>query len=264
MTNNSNTYVIKIGGKFFDFFTTNTSVCDGFFDFIQLLLNEGKKVVVVHGGGDQVQQLLSALGKKSEKHNGLRITPAEDIGLVTGILAGDLNKLLAAKLQAASIDALGLSLADAEIAICEPIDNKLGRVGQPAKGDSRLLSLLINQNFVPVIASIGRYSSGDLCNVNADHAAIHIANMLGAQLIFLSDVRGVLDADGNLISSLDENEINRLSEQQVITDGMLVKVNAALSAANTLNNKVTIASWHDLGSDTKNQSIGTSILPTKH
>ena len=141
---------------------------------------------------------------------------------------------------------------------------ELGAVGSVEPGDATLLKALAATHMLPIISSIGADNKGNLLNVNADQAATVIAQLLDAQLLLLSDVPGVLDANKNLIEHLDTEQIATLIAQNVIRDGMIVKVNAALTAANSLGRSVTIASWKDaekLLGLMQQQTIGSRIAP---
>ena len=243
--------VIKIGGKFFDVIQSDEQSVNAFFVYLVNLTKQQRQVVLVHGGGSQVTELLSKMGKTSKKIDGLRVTSDEDIDLVTGVLAGQLNKRLAAKCQSLGILSTGISLADGGLCQCKTVSDELGWVGEPTGGKSLLINALFTSCIMPVVATIGADEKGNLYNVNADHAALHIAKLLNAELMLLSDVPGVLDAEQNLIEHLDKTKISQLIAQSVITDGMAVKVKAAQSAADTLQRNVTIASWFSTEKGTK-------------
>ncbi|MEM0910231.1 MAG: acetylglutamate kinase [Pseudomonadota bacterium] len=246
--------VIKIGGKFFDEMRIDETSVEGFFNQIEQLVEQKRNVILVHGGGTQVTSLIQKIGGKTQKIDGLRVTPDEHIDLVAGVLAGQLNKRLVAKLYSRGITAAGISLADGNMAKCTQVSKALGWVGEPSEGDATLLDALLEKHIIPIVATIGCDADGNLYNVNADHAAMHIAKLLDAELMLLSDVAGVLDADKSLIDVLRAEEIKTLIDALVITDGMLVKVNAAKAVADQLQQTVTIASWTD-------SSGGTRILP---
>ncbi len=255
--------VIKVGGKFFEQLNIADSGSQKLLSAIALLQKQDRMVVLVHGGGDQVQSLMKALNRPSLKHNGLRVTPPQDMPIVTGVLAGDLNKSLVAQMKALAIHAVGISLADGDIADCKQKDTVLGSVGTPIGGDINLLTTLLNAGIVPVIASIGADQHSNLFNVNADHAAIHVAKILNAELYFFSDVPGVLNAEKQLVPILDKMLAKQMIEADVITDGMVVKVQASQEAANRLGKQITIASWDNAKALLiDEQKLGTAVLPT--
>ena len=225
-------------------------------------LQQQMPVVLVHGGGPMVEELLAQLNMSSNKINGLRVTPAEQMPLIAGALAGTANKQLCGLAIRAGLTPVGLSLADGNMCQGQVLAAELGRVGEVKAGDDTLLRLLTSNNMLPIISSIGADAEGQLLNINADQAATVIAQVLDAQLILLSDVPGVLDGDKQLIEQLNAAQINQLIDAGIIRDGMIVKVQAALTAAQSLGKSVTIASWKStskLLGFLHNQAVGTRI-----
>jgi len=177
------------------------------------------------------------------KKNGLRVTPADQIDIITGALAGTANKTLLAWAKKHKIASVGLFLGDGDSVKVTQLDDDLGHVGQAQPGSPTLINTLLEGGFLPVISSIGVTDDGLLMNVNADQAATALAATLGADLILLSDVSGILDGKGQRIAEMTAAKAEQLIAQGIITDGMIVKVNAALDAARTLGRPVDIASW---------------------
>lgn len=230
--------VIKVGGALLE--DTDAG--------LKLLQNIGRiqqtrPVVLVHGGGPLVETLMASLGLSSHKIDGLRVTPDEHMPYISGTLAGSANKALCALAIQAGLIPVGLSLLDGNMVQCDPLAEKYGAVGTPHAADSTLLDSLLAQSFLPIISSIGSSNDGRLLNINADQAATVVAQLLGAELLLLSNVPGVLDEHKSLLSELTATQISQLVEQNVITDGMKVKTDAALAAASSLNRAVTIANW---------------------
>jgi acetylglutamate kinase len=226
-------------------------------------LQLSRKVVLIHGGGPMVEELLQALGLTSSKINGLRVTPDEHMAYIVGALAGTANKQLCGLAISAGLVAVGLCLADGNMLKCEQLSPELGAVGKAKAGQSKLLDLLLSDNYLPIISSIGADAAGRLLNINADQAATAIAQLLNGDLFLLSDVSGVLDGNKQLLTSLNNQQIDLLIQQQVIRDGMQVKVQAALDAAQSLQRAVTIASWKQpelLLGLLDNQDVGTKII----
>lgn len=211
--------------------------------FVALGELDKQPLVLVHGGGIIVDELLSGLGKTSEKLEGLRVTPLDQIPFVVGALAGTSNKLLCAQAKTSGFNAVGLCLGDGNMTQVEQLDPRLGQVGKCKANDARLLEQLLGSGFMPVISSIGIGEQGDLYNVNADDAAIVIASLLQAPLLLLSDVPGVLGLDGKVIAEITPKTAQQLIDAKVITDGMLVKVKAALEASANIGAPVNLASW---------------------
>jgi acetylglutamate kinase len=253
--------VIKVGGAFMH----NSVVAVELLSVLKQLKHT-HQFVLVHGGGPMVEELTAALGFTTQKLDGLRVTPKEQLPFVVGALAGTANKQLCAFAIKAGLSPVGLSLADGGMCRCSMIKPELGAVGQATAGNSDLLKSLTEQHFLPVISSIGADDEGNLLNVNADQAAIVVAQLLSAELILLSDVAGVLDEQKQLISQLEHKTIDQLITQNIIRDGMAVKVRAALDTANAIHKPVYIASWkqpQSLLALAKGQPVGTQVLP-KH
>ena len=253
------TLVIKVGGAFMQ----ADDLALALLDTIKKLQEE-VCVVLVHGGGPMVEELLASLNLTSVKVKGLRVTPEEQMPYIAGALAGTANKQLCGLALKAGLNPVGLSLADGKMCIGNVLNPELGRVGSVVAGDPMLLQLLVSNDMLPIISSIGADQNGQLLNINADQAATVIAQLLKAELILLSDVPGVLDADRSLIEKLDHDQINELIENGVIRDGMIVKVQAALIAAQSLGRSVTIASWkstNELLGFLHNEPVGTKISP---
>lgn len=226
--------------------------------------------VLVHGGGALVDEWLCKMGWVSEKFNGQRITPATHMPVVVGALAGYSNKRLVSVAQKAGIAAMGLSLMDAA---CVPLQQitELGQVGSPdwqaiASNQAALaqrLQALFTGQLTPIISSIGSLADGQLVNVNADLAAAAIAYVLEAELILLSDVAAVLDAEGQPIGDITYTEGQALLAQDFVQGGMYIKLQAALEAASRCRRTTAITSWESpeqVVALLQGQSIGTRIL----
>ena len=227
-------------------------------------LKADAKVVLVHGGGCVVDEMLAQAGFTTIKKHGLRVTPKEQIGLISGVLAGTVNKSIVASANRMHLSAVGLSLADGDMIACTKSALDLGEVGVPSPKSSQLLDTLLNSDFLPVISSIGALTNGDIVNVNADDAAVAICQLLNAELLLLTDVNGVKGSDGEYLTSLNSEQAKRLIEQGVIAGGMTAKVNAALLAANQLRRSIAVASWQSpeqIPSLLNGQGMGTQILP---
>ncbi|MCF7353589.1 acetylglutamate kinase [Vibrio sp. CK2-1] len=253
--------VIKLGGAVLSDLDTLAQL----FGAIQQYQNEAQRqIVIVHGGGYLVDELMAKLQFETVKKDGLRVTPFEQIDYIAGALAGTANKLLQGQAMKLGLNTVGLSLADGGLCKVTQLSDELGAVGEASAGDGTVLKSILATNVLPIISSIGITVEGQLMNVNADQAAVAVATSLGAELALLSDVAGVLDADKQLIAQLDQSQVDQLIEQQVITDGMIVKVQAALEAANQLGRAIEVAGWKSPEKLTQlfaGQSIGTRFLP---
>ncbi|WMT14630.1 acetylglutamate kinase [Serratia fonticola] len=255
-----NPLIIKLGGVLLD----SEEALERLFTALDVYRQEHQRpLVIVHGGGCVVDELMKQLSLPVVKKNGLRVTPADQIDIITGALAGTANKTLLAWAVKHKINAVGLSLADGGSVAVTQLDPALGHVGHAVPGTPALLNTLLGDGYLPVVSSIGITAEGQLMNVNADQAATALAATLGADLILLSDVSGILDGKGQRIAEMTAQKAEQLIAQGIITDGMVVKVNAALDAARTLGRPVDIASWRNaekLPALFNGVSIGTRIL----
>ncbi|RMN20430.1 hypothetical protein ALQ63_03457 [Serratia plymuthica] len=255
-----NPLIIKLGGVLLD----SEEALERLFTALDSYRQQHQRpLVIVHGGGCLVDELMKQLSLPVVKKNGLRVTPADQIDIITGALAGTANKTLLAWAIKHRINAVGLSLADGGSVSVTQLDPALGHVGNAQPGSPVLLNTLLVAGYLPVISSIGITAEGELMNVNADQAATALAATLGADLILLSDVSGILDGKGQRIAEMTAQKAEQLIAQGIITDGMVVKVNAALDAARTLGRPVDIASWRhadQLPALFNGVSIGTRIL----
>lgn len=195
------------------------------------LFKSGTKLVIIHGGGPQINALLKRLDIRSEFVNGLRITDEAVLEAVEMALCGKVNKALARELQKGGAPAAGISGQDGGLILARQKSPELGRVGEVAKVNPALLECLLEGGFIPVVAPLGIDENGEALNINADIAAGSIAGALKAGFFALiSDVPGVLDAEGRLIPHLDRAEIARLAANGTISGGMIPKVEACLNA----------------------------------
>ena len=250
--------VIKIGGAILE----KESALNNLLNVIATLKDQA--VILVHGGGCVVDDMLAQAGFTTVKKQGLRVTPKEQVGLIAGALAGTVNKSIVATANSMNLPAVGLSLTDGDMIHCRLSPQDLGQVGLPSAKNSVLLDALLNSHFLPVISSIGALPNGDLVNVNADDAAVAICQLLNAQLLLLTDVNGVKGANGEYLSSLNSEQANALIEEGVIAGGMTAKVNAALQAANQLRRSIAVASWQSpeqIMQLLDGQGVGTQIQP---
>ena len=188
-------------------------------------------LVVVHGGGRQMTQYLAARGIASQFVNGLRVTTPEVLDAVIKVIAGSVNRQLVATLNAAGARAVGISGIDAGLVEAEQMDPALGSVGRVVCANPALLDALLAAGFLPVVACVAGGRAGRLYNVNADQMAVACAAAFVAdQLIFLTDVPGVLDAGKRPLPHLTPAGCESLIAAGVATGGMLAKLNAAQSA----------------------------------
>jgi acetylglutamate kinase len=199
------------------------------------LVKAGHEVLVVHGGGRVFTATLKRLGIESKFVNGLRVTDRETRDVAVMVFAGLLNKRLTAAISAEGQPAVGISAADAKCFLAEPmvhndIEGKLGFVGYLTGLNVEFLQSLWRENLLPVAACLGLGPDNQLYNINADHMAAACAEYLDAdQLIYLTDVGGVLDGD-KVISAIACEDVERLVQARIVSGGMVLKLEAAKRA----------------------------------
>lgn len=221
------TLVIKLGGSTLD------NQRDALEDIVWLR-GLGAHPVLVHGGGQEINDWLERVGLPRRFERGLRVTDAATLDVVRMVLAGKVNGDLVRLLVSLGGRAIGLSGIDGGLLHARQIAAELGYVGAITTVDAGVITALSAAGFIPVIAPIALGDEETVLNVNADDAAADLARGLSAtKLLYLSDVPGVLDAQGRLISELTDHEVRALIDQGVISGGMIPKAEAALRALET-------------------------------
>jgi acetylglutamate kinase len=222
-------YVVKLGGAGLE----NPALLDGCMRAIVELVRDGSQVAIVHGGGVQLTRMLKALGKQSEFVDGLRVTDAETRDVALMVFAGRVNKSLVAALGALGQPAVGLSGGDGLLfrARKKRAAPDLGFVGEIASSDPRWLEAIWQLNGVPVLSSMALGFDGEYYNINADEMAAACAVACRADaLVFLTDVPGVKDANGDVLRWLSIDQIAEMAKSAVISGGMLPKLGACREA----------------------------------
>lgn len=213
---------------------------------IVLLSLVGIKVVLVHGGGPDINNMLKKVGKEPKFINGLRYTDKETIDIVQMVLAGKVNKELVTLLQCHKGNALGLCGADGNLISAKKIESEvdLGYVGEITKVDTTVIKDMLDHGYIPCIASIAKDENGQIYNINADIAASKIASSLGAEnLLLLTDIRGLLkdkNDDSTLIPEVIIESIEELQNSGIISGGMIPKVKCCVDAIEEGVKKATI------------------------
>jgi len=222
--------VIKYGGNAMTSEELKNSVAKD----IVLMNLIGVKVVLVHGGGPEITDLLSKIGKETEFVNGLRVTDKETVDVAQMVLAGKINKNLVNLLECSGGKAIGLSGIDGHMIKAEIKDEKLGFVGNIIDVDPKPINDLLELNYIPVISTLGCDDKGNVYNINADTAAAKIAGALGAEsFISLTDIAGILrdkDDPETLIHRIEINDTYKLIEEGIIDGGMIPKVQCCREA----------------------------------
>jgi acetylglutamate kinase len=240
---NNKTIVIKFGGNAM----IDESLKNSFARDIVLLKQVGVNPVIVHGGGPQIGKLLEKIGKESEFINGMRVTDSETMDVVEMVLGGLVNKSIVSLINKNGGKAVGLTGKDGglirakkmqitrnspELEAPEIID--LGHVGEITSIDPSLVNTLDQGNFIPVIAPIGVGEDAMSYNINADLVAGKMASVLGAEkLLLLTNTAGILDKQGNILTGLNVDNVDKLKADGTIHGGMLPKVDCALDAVNS-------------------------------
>ena len=232
------TIVIKYGGNAM----TEERLKQSFANDVVLLKLVGLNPVVVHGGGPQIEQMLTQVGKKGEFIQGMRVTDAETMRIVEMVLGGEVNKDIVGLINQNGGKAVGLTGKDAGLIRAkklmlpkqgnpsELLD--IGLVGDIQQIDPSIVHHLVTGAFIPVIAPIGFGPDGATYNINADVVAGKMAEVLGAEkLVLLTNTPGVLDKDGNLVTDLTPRDIDNMVADGTLSGGMLPKISSALDAA---------------------------------
>ena len=267
------TVVIKYGGHAM----VDSKLKESFAQDIVLLKYVGINPVVVHGGGPQIGSMLNKIGKESSFRYGMRVTDEETMDIVEMVLAGKVNKEIVSLLNHHGGRAVGLSGKDGHLIEAQKMhlyryqgDDQppeiidIGLVGEVKQINIEILKVLEESRFIPVVAPVGVGDKGETYNINADLVAGKLAGALKAtKLILMTDVPGVLDGDGNLISSLDIAEASELIHEEVLKGGMIPKVQCAIDAvqagvakAHIIDGRIEHAVLLEMFTDT---GIGTEI-----
>ncbi len=236
---------------------------------ILLLSLVGVKVILVHGGGPDINRMLDRLHIESRFKNGLRITDGQTMEVVQMVLAGKVNKSLVADLAAYGGKAIGLSGIDGSLLQVRTADPGLGLVGEIEKVNTEIIDNAIAGGFIPVISSVGIDKNGQPHNINADTAAAKIAGALGAEcMVFMSNIDGVLQDKENpssLIRKLTLAEVEALKQDGTIAGGMIPKVDSCTEAVRNgckkvfiINGKIPHAILIELLTD---EGLGTMFTP---
>lgn len=234
------TIVIKYGGNAM----SDEQLKSGFARDVVLMKLVGMNPVLVHGGGPQIGEQLEKLGKKSEFVEGMRVTDSETMDIVEMVLGGLVNKEIVNLISRHGGNAVGLSGKDGGLIRAKKLEVKrrgpeldaseiidIGHVGEVASIDTAVVNMLMQGDFIPVIAPVGVDESGQSYNINADLVAGKMAEVLNAEkLIMLTNTAGLLNAEGEVLTGLSVEEVDNLIDKGVIHGGMLPKIRSALDA----------------------------------
>ena len=262
------TFVIKFGGNAM----TDPELHESFARDVVLMKLVGMNPVVVHGGGPQIGQLLERLNIETEFVDGMRVTDERTMNVVEMVLGATVNKEIVGSIHRNGGRAIGITGKDGQLIQAQKLSGQWGENGQPDMGqvgevssiDTDLLSVLRDSDYIPVIAPVAGGPDGQTYNINADLVAGKLAEVLQAEkLILLTNVSGLLDADGNTLTGLSTEQVQELITSGVIHSGMLPKIQCAVSAvhngvasAHIIDGRVAHAALLEIFSD---EGIGTLI-----
>jgi acetylglutamate kinase len=225
--------VIKYGGNALAG-ASESDALGSFAKDVALLHAVGIKPVVVHGGGPQISALMERLGKTPSFHNGLRVTDAETMEIVSMVLLGTVNPQLVSAINQHGAPAVGVSGQDANMFMVTSRDSALGFVGDITKVDATIVKQMLDDSQIPVVATLGTDNTGQAYNINADTAAGALAEALGAQkLVYLTDIAGVRadkDDQGSLLRQATTSQLRSLLGSGAIDGGMIPKIESCVAA----------------------------------
>ena len=232
--------VVKYGGNAM----INEQLKQQVMEDIVLLWLIGVKVVLVHGGGPEINELMQKLGKQAQFVDGLRVTDKETVDIVQMVLAGKVNKSLVNLLQTKGGHAIGLSGVDGGIIEAKTKDERLGFVGEITKIRTRPVTDLLEKNYIPVISTVASDRKGNTYNINGDTAAAYLAGALNAErLIMMTDIAGILrdkDDPSTLMAEVTVSQAAKLKEENILSGGMIPKVDCCVTAIERGVKNVTI------------------------
>ncbi len=226
------TVVVKYGGNAM----INESIKQQVMEDIVLLWLIGVKIVLVHGGGPEINEIMQKLGKEPKFVDGLRVTDKETVDIVQMVLAGKVNKTLVNLLESKGGKAMGISGMDGGLIEAKMKDERLGYVGKITKIHINPVTDLLEKGYIPVISTVGCDKEGNIYNINGDTAAAYVAGALNAErLIMMTDIVGLLrdkDDPSTLIPNVTISEARALEESGVISGGMIPKIECCIEAIN--------------------------------
>ena len=219
--------VIKLGGHAM----AGGDILRSFAHDIVLLKQVGVNPVIVHGGGPKINQVLASQGVRSQFIDGKRVSDPQTVEVVEMVLSGTINKRIVQEINNQGGKAVGISGKDGAMMICDRAAPELGCVGEPAVVSPDVLTTLSGSGYIPVVAPLGVGRDGETLNVNSDSVAGAIAAALPAdRLLLLTDVQGVMDEEGRVLSNLSSKQVEALTTAGVIKGGMIPKTETALGA----------------------------------
>ena len=265
---NGKIVVVKYGGNAM----TSEDLKQQVMEDIVLMSLIGVKIVLVHGGGPEITELLGKIGKKSEFVDGLRVTDRETVDVVQMVLAGKINKSLVNLLEMKGGKAMGISGIDGHMIESEVKDEKLGFVGKITNVNVEPITDLLEKGYIPVVSTVGCDMQGNVYNINADTAAARIAGAMKAEsLISMTDIAGILrdrNDPSSLIPLIDIGDAAELFHEGIISGGMIPKVECSIDAIRCGVKKVIIMDGRVphaiLIEALTDEGAGTMVVADKH
>lgn len=219
--------VIKLGGHAM----SSPEAMSLFARDVVMMRQCGLNPVIVHGGGPMINAMLDKLDIETDFVNGKRVSTPETVEVVEMVLSGKVNKNIVQAINRQGGKAVGLSGKDGDLIICDKAKGDLGMVGDPVQVNVSVITSLTDNGFIPVIAPVGAGRNGETFNINGDTAAGAIAGGLNAdRLLLLTDVEGVKDGEGDVLTNLSAKQVKKLTKDGVIAGGMIPKTQTALDA----------------------------------
>ena len=247
--------VIKVGGSVLN------QLHPSFYSTCKRLIEKGTFPVIVHGGGNEITNWMKKMGKEPQFIQGRRVTDEESLKIVTSVLGGEINKRFVSVFSQSGVQAIGLSGIDLQMFSVEPIHPSLGYVGKVVHVNCLPVTRLLEQGWIPVIASLGVDQQGQVFNVNADDAAVALAQAIKAEkVLMVSDVDGVLDENGNVLAKIGSKEVQRLIDSGTITAGMIPKVRSGIEGLKGSVDEIIILNGTKPWSENIKQMKGTYLV----
>lgn len=249
-------WVVKVGGSIL------SKLDKSFFADCRQLLQQGIRLVIVHGGGPMINRQMEELGLETRFIDGLRVTEREHLAVVTQLLAGEVNKSWVAKMSAHQLPVIGLTGIDLQILQVKTKKPELGWVGEIVHVNRSALESLLQQGWIPCLAPLGVDQKGQHYNINADDVAMAVAQSLQAdRLVLCSDVPGIL-YQGEILTKVDGEQLEELIAKQAITGGMIPKVRSGYRALQGAVQEVFITAGNQVHPLT-GTNTGTRIVKRK-
>lgn len=247
--------VIKVGGSVLD------QLHPSFYSTCKRLMEKEILPIIVHGGGKKITKWMQQMGKEPQFIQGRRVTDEESLKIVTSVLGGEVNKRFVSAFTQSGVTAIGLSGIDLRLFSVKPIHPTLGYVGKVTHVNCKPITWLLEQGWMPVIASLGIDENGQTFNVNADDAAVALAQAVGAKrLLMVSDVDGVMDENGQVLERISSKQVQHLIDSETITGGMIPKVRSGMEGLKGSVDEIMILNGTKPWNEELEKMTGTHLM----